>query len=110
MKEGDDVPIKCEPRLSNRPSTIWLRAREDVGMEFIATFDLRGGQKANSPSSTVQFDSSKIENSNILILKSVKKEDSGVYGCAVIQGNAPVFGQMTKLVVGELDPGPKRSM
>lgn len=79
-------------------------------MEFIATFDLRGVQKPSSLSSTVQFDSSKIENSNILILKSVKKEDSGVYSCAVIQGNAPVFGPMTKLVVGELNPGLKRSM
>lgn len=37
-----------------------------------------------------------------MILKSFRKEDSGLYGCATYQSNSLVFGKMTGLVAGEL--------
>lgn len=100
MKEGNNVEIKCKPGVSNRPRTIWFRVRDNAGMEFMATYDLNGNQKKKS--STLQLDSSKITR-DILILESFKREDSGFYCCAVIQGYSLEFGQVTQLVAGELN-------
>lgn len=107
-KEGADIPIKCKPAESNRPSTIWFRVRDNAGMEFIASFGINGETKKLSTSTTVQWDSSKI-GSDTLILKSFKREDSGLYSCAVNKGNSLVFGETTRLVAGELYPDLIRS-
>lgn len=101
MKEGDDVPIKCQAEEPNRSSTIWFRVLDNAGMEFIATFDFRGERKKTPAHSSMQLDLSRIK-SNILILKSFKKEDSGVYGCAVYENYMLKFGKVNRILTGEL--------
>lgn len=108
VKVGADALIKCKPAESSS-STIWFRVRDNAAMEFIATFNFKGESKRNSTSTTLQLDSSKIT-TDILKLKSFKKEDSGLYCCATYQNYLLVFGQVTELVAGELIPDLIRSL
>lgn len=104
MKEGAPVEIKCQPPDSSSVSTIWFRALDNAGMEFIASFDLNRIAKRTDMRPTSEFDDSKIKK-DILILKSFNKEkDSGQYCCAIYKGPALIFGKVTRLVGGELSP------
>lgn len=103
VEEGGSAEIKCQLTESNRPTTIWFRALDNAGMEFIDAFDLNGNSKTTGVK-TPKFDYSKIR-TDIMTLKSFNKErDSGQYGCATYKGPVLVFGKVTRLVGGELGP------
>ncbi|XP_075870595.1 T-cell surface glycoprotein CD8 alpha chain isoform X2 [Nelusetta ayraudi] len=98
VKEGMPVEIKCQPPGSISLSTIWFRALDNAGMEFIAAFDLNRNAKTTDWRPTSEFDHSNIKK-DILILKSFnKKKDSGQYSCAIYKGPALIFGKVTRLV------------
>lgn len=96
--------IKCQLTESSRSTTIWFRALDNAGMEFIGAFDLNGNPKPTDVRPTSEFDYSKIRK-DIVTLKSFNKEkDSGQYSCATYKGPALVFGKVMRLVGGELCP------
>uniref|UniRef100_A0A673ZCR8 T-cell surface glycoprotein CD8 alpha chain-like n=1 Tax=Salmo trutta TaxID=8032 RepID=A0A673ZCR8_SALTR len=95
--DGERVEITCAPVSKTKSNmVIWFRVQDNAGMEFIASFSTKDGMKKTDFNNEV-FSEEQI-NKNILILKAFKKaRDSGVYSCASINGNALVFGEVTRL-------------
>lgn len=91
------MEITCAPVSKTKSNmVIWFRVQDNAGMEFIASFSTKDGMKKTDFNNEV-FSEEQI-NKNILILKAFKKaRDSGVYSCASINGNALVFGEVTRL-------------
>ncbi|XP_055726152.1 T-cell surface glycoprotein CD8 alpha chain [Salvelinus fontinalis] len=96
--DGERVEITCAPVSKTKSNmVIWFRVQDNAGMEFIASFSTKDGMKKTDFNNEV-FSEEQI-NKNILILKAFKNaRDSGVYSCASINGNALVFGEVTRLV------------
>ncbi|XP_024284270.1 T-cell surface glycoprotein CD8 alpha chain [Oncorhynchus tshawytscha] len=95
--DGERVEITCAPVSKTKSNmVIWFRVQDNAGMEFIASFSTKDGMKKTYFNNEV-FSEEQIKK-NILILKAFKKaRDSGVYSCASINGNALVFGEVTRL-------------
>ncbi|XP_006784876.1 T-cell surface glycoprotein CD8 alpha chain [Neolamprologus brichardi] len=93
-KEGDRIDISCTPKNTTGASMIvWFRVLSNH-MEFIGSFSKTGLKKA----SATNFDELYTYTNNRLSLKSFKKTDAGLYGCAsLIQGNTLVFGEITQI-------------
>ena len=100
-REGQPVEIQCRPSEMGT-MVIWFRVLDTSGMEFIASFSTTGILKSPTEASfPAAFSHSKIKD-DILILKSFKKADSGVYSCAsLFRGNELRFGTATRLEEGE---------
>uniref|UniRef100_A0A3Q4I362 Ig-like domain-containing protein n=1 Tax=Neolamprologus brichardi TaxID=32507 RepID=A0A3Q4I362_NEOBR len=98
-KEGDRIDISCTPKNTTGASMIvWFRVLSNH-MEFIGSFSKTGLKKA----SATNFDELYTYTNNRLSLKSFKKTDAGLYGCAsLIQGNTLVFGEITQISAGKL--------
>ncbi|CAB1315429.1 unnamed protein product, partial [Coregonus sp. 'balchen'] len=96
-RDGDRVEITCAPESKTKSNmVIWFRVQDNAGMEFIASFSTKDGQKKTGLDTNV-FSYEQMSK-NILILKAFEKaRDSGVYSCASINGNALVFGEVTRL-------------
>lgn len=77
---------------------VWFRILSNH-MEFIGSFSKTGIIKASAKN----FDELYTHTNNHLSLKSFKKNDAGLYGCAsLIQGNTLVFGDTTQISAGKL--------
>uniref|UniRef100_A0A3B4F346 Interference hedgehog-like n=1 Tax=Pundamilia nyererei TaxID=303518 RepID=A0A3B4F346_9CICH len=93
-KEGNKIDISCTPKDTVAASMIvWFRVLSNH-MEFIGSFSKSGIRKASAKN----FDELYTYTNNRLSLKSFKKTDAGLYGCAsLIQGNTLVFGDTTQI-------------
>lgn len=94
VKEDQDIEISCTLSES-RPTIVWFRILDTLGIEFIATFGFTGDLKTTSLKPPFRPSSKK----HHILLKSFKKaRDSGVYGCASQKNQEMLFGKVTRLV------------
>ncbi|XP_039885102.1 T-cell surface glycoprotein CD8 alpha chain [Simochromis diagramma] len=93
-KEGNRIDISCTPKNTTGASMIvWFRILSNH-MEFIGSFSKTGIEKALAKN----FDELYTYTNDRLSLKSFKKTDAGLYGCAsLIKGNTLVFGDTTQI-------------
>ncbi|KAL3977935.1 adducin [Sarotherodon galilaeus] len=96
VKEGKKIDIDCKPKDTTGASMIvWFRVLSNYNhMEFIGSFSTSGIKKALG----TNFSELYTHTNYRLSLKSFKKNDAGLYGCAsLIQGNTLVFGDVTRI-------------